>query len=55
MLETNGRALVAYLRMIPGTRRLIIEEGTHVARLYEILSPHVHHMVVMSVPKSKGQ
>ena len=55
VLETNGRALVAYLRMIPGTRHLIIEEGTHAGWLHEILSPHVHDMVVMSVPKSKGQ
>ena len=55
VLETNGRALVEYLRLIPGTRHLIIEEGTHAAWLHEILSPHVHEMVVMSVPKSKGQ
>ena len=55
VLETNGRSLVEYLRLIPGTRHLIIEEGTHAAWLYEILSPHVHEMVVMSVPKSKGQ
>jgi hypothetical protein len=55
VLETNGRALVEYLRLIPGTRHLIIEEGTHAAWLHEILSPHVHDMVVMSVPKSKGQ
>ncbi len=28
VLETNGKALVEFLRLIPGTRRLIIEEGT---------------------------
>jgi hypothetical protein len=55
VLETNGRVLVEYLRQIPGTRHLIIEEGTHAAWLHEILSPYVHEMVVMSVPKSKGQ
>jgi len=55
VLETNGKALVEFLRLVPGTRRLIIEEGTQAAWLYEILSPHVHEMVVMSVPKSKGQ
>ena len=55
VLETNGKALVAFLRTIPGTRHLIIEEGTQAAWLYEILSPHVHEMVVISVPKSKGQ
>jgi transposase len=55
VLETNGKTLVEYLRLIPGTRHLIIEEGTHAAWLYEILSPHVHEMVVINVPKSKGQ
>ncbi len=55
VLETNGKALVEFLRMIPGTRHLIIEEGTHAAWLYEILSPHVHKMVVMGVSKKKGQ
>jgi transposase len=55
VLETNGRALVSYVRAIPGTRHLIIEEGNHSAWLHEILSPHVHEMVVMSVIKSRGQ
>ena len=55
VLETNGKSLVEFLRTIPGTRHLIIEEGTHAAWLHEILSPHVHDMVVMGVPKSKGQ
>jgi len=55
VLETNGKSLVEYLRMIPGSRHLIIEEGTHSAWLYEILSPHVREMVVMGVPKNKGQ
>ena len=32
-----------------------MEEGTQAAWLYEILSPHVYEMVVMGVPKSKGQ
>jgi hypothetical protein len=55
VLETNGKALVEYLRLIPGTRRLIIEEGTQAAWLHEILSPHVHELVVMGAPKTKGQ
>ena len=55
VLETNGKALVEFLRLTPGTRRLIIEEGTQAAWPCEILSPHVHEMVVISVPKSKGQ
>ena len=45
VLETNGKVLVAYLRTLPGTLHLIIEAGTHAARLFEILSPHVHEMV----------
>ena len=55
VLETNGKALVEFLRLIPGTRHLIVEEGTQASWLYEILSPHVHEMVVLSVPKSKGR
>jgi hypothetical protein len=55
VLETNGKVLVEFLRLIPGDLHLIVEEGTHAAWLYEILSPHVKDMVVMSVPKSKGQ
>lgn len=55
VLETNGKVLVEFLRLIPGDRHLIVEEGTHAAWLHEILSPHVKDMVVMSVPKSKGQ
>jgi hypothetical protein len=55
VLETNGKVLVEFLRLIPGTRHLIIEEGTQASWLHEILSPHVHEMVVMGAPKTKGQ
>jgi transposase len=55
VLETNGKVLVEFLRLIPGRVHLVVEEGTQAAWLYEILSPHVYEMVVMSVPKSKGQ
>ena len=55
VLETNGKVLVEYIRTLPGTLHLIIEEGTHAAWLFEILSPHVHEMVVMNVPKNLGQ
>lgn len=41
--------------MVPGNRRLIIEEGTQSSWLHEILSPHVHEMIVIGVPKNKGQ
>lgn len=55
VLETNGRVLVEFLKMVPGNRRLIIEEGTQSSWLHEILSPHVHEMIVIGVPKNKGQ
>ncbi len=55
VVETNGRALVNFIRTIPGDRFLCIEEGTRSEWLYEILSPHVHEMIVLGVSKSKGQ
>jgi len=55
VLETNGAALVAFLQSIPGRLHLCIEEGTQSAWLYEILSPHVHEMVVRQVRQSDGQ
>ena len=45
-LETNGRSLVEAIRMIPGQKHLVFEEGTQSAWLYEILSPHVDEAVV---------
>jgi hypothetical protein len=39
-VETNGQALVEALRMIPGRKHLVIEEGLQSAWLYETLSPH---------------
>ncbi len=55
VLETNGKVLVDFLKTIPSKRHLVIEEGTHSNWLHEILSPHVHEMVVIGVPKNKGQ
>jgi transposase len=55
VVETNGRALVNFIRSIPGDRYLCIEEGTRSSWLYELLSPHVHGMVVLGVKKRKGQ
>ena len=55
VVETNGAALVQYLRNIPGRKHLCLEEGTHSAWLYEILSPHVEEIVVAGVGKSRGQ
>ncbi len=55
VIETNGEALIGFLKTIPGNRHLIIEEGTHAAWLHEILTSHVFDLVVVGVPKNKGQ
>jgi transposase len=54
VLETSGTALVEHIKRIPGQRRLCLEESTHSGWLYEILSPHVHELVVTRVEKSRG-
>lgn len=46
VVETNGAALVRYVRSLPGRKHLCLEEGTQSAWLYEILSPHVEEIVV---------
>ena len=46
VVETNGQALVGYLKQQPGNLHLCIEEGEWSQWLYEILSPHVAEMVV---------
>lgn len=46
VVETHGPALVGYLKQLPGTLHLCIEEGEWSQWLYEILSPHVAEMVV---------
>ena len=38
-VETNGQALVEAIRMIPGHKHLVIEEGLQSAWLYETLNP----------------
>ncbi len=55
VVETSGAALVSYLRSIPGKKHLCLEEGTHSAWLYEILSPHVEEIVVAGISESRGQ
>jgi len=55
VVETHGSALVSYLRSIPGRKHLCLEEGTHSAWLYEILSPHVEEIVVAGIGESRGQ
>ena len=55
VVETNGAALVRYLRSIPGRKHLCLEEGTQSAWLYEILAPHVEELVVAGIDQSRGQ
>lgn len=54
-VETNGQALVEAIRMIPGRKHLVFEEGLQSAWLYEILSPHAEETVVAGVSQSRGQ
>lgn len=54
VVETNGWALVEFVRLIPGTRHLCVEEGTQSQWVYEILSPHVEEMAVVRAEKRHG-
>ena len=55
VVETNGAALVRYVKSLPGRKHLCLEEGTQSAWLYEILSPHVEEIVVAGVQEwSRG-
>jgi transposase len=54
-VETNGQALVEAVRMIPGQKHLVFEEGLQSAWLYETLSPYVDEVVVAGVTESRGQ
>jgi transposase len=47
VVETNGGALIRYLRGIPGNLHLCVEEGEWSQWLTEILRPHVKELVVM--------
>ncbi len=53
-VETHGQALVEAVRMIPGHKHLVFEEGLQSAWLYETLSPHVDEIVVTGVTQSRG-
>jgi transposase len=53
-VETNGQALVEAVRMIPGHKHLVFEEGLQSAWLYETLCPHVDEIVVVGITESRG-
>ena len=46
VVETNGQALIEFLKTVPGRKHLCLEEGTQSGWLHEILSPHVEEIVV---------
>ena len=46
VVETNGHALVKFLRGVPGDKHLCLEEGTQSAWLYEVLQGQVRELVV---------
>jgi transposase len=54
VVETNGQVLVRYLKQLPGTLHLCIEESTWSEWLHEILSPHVAELVVYQSEWSPG-
>ena len=54
VVETNGRALVEAVRLIPGRVHVCLEEGTQSAWLYELFKPHVAEVVVSMPSKAKG-
>ncbi len=53
-VETNGQSLVEAIRMIPGHKHLVFEEGLQSAWLYETLNPHVDEIVVAGITTSRG-
>lgn len=54
VVETNGQALIEFLKLQPGTLRLCMEEGTQSLWLAEILKPHVAQLVVLHLSESRG-
>jgi hypothetical protein len=54
VVETNGQALIEFLKLQPGTLRLCMEECTQATWLAEILMPHVAPLAVVQVSHSRG-
>ncbi len=53
-VETNNQALVEAIRVIPGRKHLVLEEGLQSAWLHGTLSPHVDELVVAGIRQSRG-
>jgi len=54
VVETNGHALIEFVKTIPGKRYLCLEEGAQSQWFYEILSPHVHDLAIVQGRKTSG-
>ena len=54
VLETNGRALIAALKLVPGIKHLCLEEGTEAEWLAEVLKQHVDELVVTRGAANRG-
>lgn len=54
VVETNGSALVEYVKQIAGTKYLVLEEGTQSSWIHEILRPHVQDIVVTMPTRRSG-
>lgn len=56
VVETNGRALIEFIKTVPGRTHVCLEEGTQSGWLYEILSPHVDEIIVTHLEQeSRGR
>ena len=49
VVETNGRALIEYVKGLPGKKRICLEEGTQARWVYELLKPHATEVAVVNV------
>lgn len=54
VVETNGEALVSYVKQFPGRLHLCYEESEWAGWLWEVLSPHVAELVVIQGLRRKG-
>lgn len=54
VVETNGQALVGFVKGVAGQLHLCVEEGEWSQWLYEILSPHVAEMAVVWPEARRG-
>ena len=54
VVETNGAALVGYLKQITGTLHVCVEEGEWSEWLYEIFMPHAEEVVVYRGRRREG-